>query len=253
MISEVLRQRAEMEQSIAGRTLCDQLRETAEQWGSTPAYSDRPALDAPWEALTWAQTRQQALELAAGFAELGLAPGERVALLLPNRVEHVLADLGAVHAGAVPVTFYATLSADQTAHMAADCDARIAVLDGAAQLARLEPVLARLPGLKTIIVRDSAACPANERYLSWEDFAALGRDRLAAEPAVVTGLIEKITPDDPVTLLYTSASWPRSSGRPTRASCGPSAPSSGSARRSPRPARPHRCPGRWPGSSPGSA
>ncbi len=204
LTSEVLRQRSEMEHEIAGRTLCDQLRETAEQWAETPAYSDRATPDAAWQTLTWGQVRQRALELAASFAELGLAPGERVALLMPNRMEHVLADLGAVHAAAVPVTFYATLSADQIGYMAADCDARMAVVDGAAELARLESALARLPGLKKIIVRDSAACPAGDRYLSWEDFAALGRDRLAAEPAVVTGLIEKITPDDPVTLLYTS-------------------------------------------------
>ena len=204
MTSEVLRERAEMEQAVAGRTVCDQLRDTAEQQGDTPAYSDHPALDAPWETITWAQTRQRALELAAGFAQLGLAPGERVALLMPNRVEHVLADLGAMHAAAVPVTFYGTLSADQIGYMAADCDARIAVVDGEPQLARLESVLAGLPGLKKIIVRDPAACPAGEQYLSWDDFTALGRDRLAAEPGVVTSLIGKITPDDPVTLLYTS-------------------------------------------------
>jgi len=90
--SEVLQQRADVEQAIKGRTLCDQLRDTAGQHGDAPAYSDRPALDAPWETLTWAQTRQMALELAAGYAELGLAPGEWVALMMPNRVEHVLAD-----------------------------------------------------------------------------------------------------------------------------------------------------------------
>jgi long-chain acyl-CoA synthetase len=204
LTSEVLRQRAEMEQAIAGRTLCDQLRGVAEGWATAPAYSDRPALDAPWQTLTWAETRQQALQLAAGFTELGLAPGERVALLMPNRVEHVLADLGAVHAGGVPVTFYGTLSADQIGYMAADCDARIAVLEGAPEVARLQSVLPRLPGLKRIIVRDASACPADEQYLSWDEFAAIGRDRHAAEPAVVSGLIEKITPDDPVTLLYTS-------------------------------------------------
>ena len=48
--------------------------------------------------------------MAAGFAALGLAPGERVALMLPNRSEHVLADLGAVHAGGLGVTLYATLA-----------------------------------------------------------------------------------------------------------------------------------------------
>ena len=129
-----------------------------------------------WQTITWAQARQQVLELAAGFAALGLAPGERVALMMPNRAEHVLADLGAVHAGGIPVTFYATLAADQVGFVAGDCDARIAVLDGADQLARWAPVLGRLPGLAKIIVRDAGACPAGDQYLSWADFAALGRD-----------------------------------------------------------------------------
>ena len=204
MASEILRERAEMEQGIAGRTLCDQLRDVAERSGQMPAYSDRDAPGTEWQTLTWAQTRQRALELAAGLIELGLQPGERVALLMPNRAEHVLADLAAVHARAVPVTFYATLASDQIAFMATDCDARIAVIDGIAELARLEPALDRLPRLVKIIVRDPDACPADNRYITWQDLEALGRDRFAAAPTAVTDRIGQVTPDDPVTLLYTS-------------------------------------------------
>ena len=87
-----------------------------------------------WRTVTWEQARRRVLEAAAGFAALGLAPGERVALMLPNRSEHVLADLGAVHAGGLGVTMYATLAPEQIAYVAADCDARIAVLDGTADL-----------------------------------------------------------------------------------------------------------------------
>ena len=39
MTSDVLRQRAEIEESIRGRTVCDQLRETAEQFPDDPALS----------------------------------------------------------------------------------------------------------------------------------------------------------------------------------------------------------------------
>jgi long-chain acyl-CoA synthetase len=202
MTATTLQQRAEIEAAIDGRTICDQLRVTAERAGHEPALSN--AADGGWHTLTWAQAREQALWLAAGFIALGLRPGERVALMLPNRAEHVLADFGAVHAGGVPVTFYATLAADQIAFMADDCDARIAVLDGAAELARWQPILAQLPGLKKIIVRDSAACPPGDRYLSWADFVTLGRDRYAAEPEVVTARLAAMTPDDPITLLYTS-------------------------------------------------
>ena len=95
MTTEVLRQRAEIEESIRGRTVCDQLRETAEQFPDDPALSQAsPAGSDPdgWVTLSWAQARQQALELAAGFIALGLAPGERVAIMMPNRTEHVLAD-----------------------------------------------------------------------------------------------------------------------------------------------------------------
>jgi long-subunit acyl-CoA synthetase (AMP-forming) len=200
--SEVLRQRAELEDTIRGQTVCDALRRTAADLAAEPAMSDR-AGDG-WQTLTWAQTRQQALELAAGFIALGLDPGERVALMLPNRAAHVLADLGAVHAGGVPVTFYATLAAEQVGFVAGDCAARIAVLDGADQLARWAPVLDALPELRKIIVLDSAACPPGEQYMTWDDFAALGRERLAAAPDLVTGRIAGISPDDPVTLLYTS-------------------------------------------------
>jgi long-chain acyl-CoA synthetase len=202
MTTKTLQERAEIEAAIAGRTICDQLRVTAERSGDAPALSN--AGDGGWQTLTWAQAREEALRLAAGFIALGLQPGERVALMLPNRGEHVLADFGAVHAGGVPVTFYSTLAADQVGFMAGDCDARIAVLDGATELARWQPVLGQLPGLKKIIVLDSAACPAGDLYLSWDDFAALGRQRYAAEPDAVTGRLAAIKPDDPVTLLYTS-------------------------------------------------
>jgi len=203
--AEIPQQRAEMERAASdnGGTLCGMLALTARQSGGEPAYSDRDD-DGPWQTITWEQTRQRALELAAGLIALGLRPGERVALMLPNRVEHVLADLGVVHAGGVPVTFYATLAADQVGYVAGDCEATIAVLDGASELARWQAVLGSLPRLKQIIVRDAAACPSGDQYLSWADFAALGRERYAAAPGAVADRIAAISPDDPVTLLYTS-------------------------------------------------
>ena len=38
------------------------------------------------------------------------------------------------------MTFYSTLAAGQIGYIAGDCDARIAVLDGAQELARWQPV-----------------------------------------------------------------------------------------------------------------
>jgi long-chain acyl-CoA synthetase len=201
--SEIAEQRAALQAVWAGQTMCDALAATAERFADFPAYSDRDGGET-WQTLSWAQTREQALALAAGFANLGLLPGDKVALMLPNRLEHVLADLGVLHAGGVPVTFYATLAPDQVAYMAANCEAKIAVIDGAGELARWQPILDQLPSLRRVIVRDSAACPADSLFLSWRDFAALGAEVQANDPVPIQSRIAAIRPDDAVTLLYTS-------------------------------------------------
>ncbi|SEG65849.1 long-chain acyl-CoA synthetase [Thermomonospora echinospora] len=199
---EILEQRAEFERAIEGQTLCTRLRDTAERHPDLPAYSDRDG--AGWRTLTWGRTRQLALEIAAGFAALGLAPGEVVALMMPNRSEHVLADFGAVHAGGVPTTVYATLAADQVAFVAGNCSAAYAVLDGRDQLDRWLPVLDRLPGLRRVIVLDAAVCPSGDRFMTWDDFLELGRERLAADPAEIDRRWQAVKPSDTLTVLYTS-------------------------------------------------
>jgi long-chain acyl-CoA synthetase len=198
----ILEQRATIERLAAGRTFCDLLAETAGQYPDHPAYSDTDGGD--WQTITWQQTRQLALQVAAGLVGLGLQPGERVAMMLPNCTEHVLADLGTMHAAGVPVTFYATLAAEQIGYVAANCAAVIAVIDGAGELARWQPVLDQLPSLRTIVVRDASACPAGDKYLTWSGLLELGKRRQAEFPAEVAGRIAGIMPSDPVTLLYTS-------------------------------------------------
>jgi long-chain acyl-CoA synthetase len=200
----VLEERAAVLRDASGRTVCDLLRLAADRWAGEPAYSDRAAPDQPWQTITWGQTRDRVLRLAAGFLALGLQPGEKVALMMPNQLEHVLADQGVLHAGGVPVTFYPTLAPDQVAYVAGNCDARIAVLDGAAELARWQPVLAELPGIAHVIVIDAAACPAGEPFRSWADLEDLGARRWDELAGQVSARIDAIAPGDPVTLLYTS-------------------------------------------------
>src|SRR6185369_11251268 len=53
--------------------------------------------------MTWREVAQQSAQIAAGMQQLGLRTGDRVALLLGNRIEFVLAILGAAHLGLVTV------------------------------------------------------------------------------------------------------------------------------------------------------
>jgi long-chain acyl-CoA synthetase len=64
---------------------------------------DAPALVAGNARLTWAELDAAVDRAAAGYAERGLAPGERVAVQLPNGVGWLLAAVGALRAGLVVV------------------------------------------------------------------------------------------------------------------------------------------------------
>ncbi|GAA2372751.1 AMP-dependent synthetase/ligase [Nonomuraea africana] len=209
-MADVLEVQAEILREIAGRTVCEQLRQIAESCPDSPAYSD--PVEGGWRTLTYGQARQRVLEIAAGFMALGMEPGDAVALMMVNRSEHVLADLGAVHAGGTPCSVYSTFAPDQIAYVAGDVGARYAVLGGAADLARWDPVLGELPGLRKIIVLDGA--PTGELFMSWADFLELGRARLAEDQAAVEERWRAVTPGDVLTVLYTSGTTGMPKGVP---------------------------------------
>ena len=77
-------QRAEIEQLASGRTFCDLLAATASTHADVPAYSDTWTDGGEWQTITWGQTWELALTVASGFIALGLQPGERVGMMLPN-------------------------------------------------------------------------------------------------------------------------------------------------------------------------
>jgi long-chain acyl-CoA synthetase len=95
---------------------------------------DRPVLyeraaDGRWSALGTTDVLARVTAIAATLRDRGLAPGDRVALMSPNRVDWILANLGILFAGGVTVPIYATQAADQVRFIIADSGARELFVD----------------------------------------------------------------------------------------------------------------------------
>nr|WP_232680500.1 AMP-dependent synthetase/ligase [Nocardioides sp. R-C-SC26] len=112
--------------------------------------------------------------------------------------------MGGVHADATPMSIYNTLSATQVAFVAGEAKPTAIVLETADHLARWEKALQDVASIATVVVIEPAAKPDGEKFLTWDEFIALGRaarDRLAEELERRSALV---TPDTPATILYTS-------------------------------------------------
>lgn len=190
--------------NLTDLTLPQVLENTVREHGDSPAYSDRlvPADSAaPWRTVTWTQLRDRARALAAAFVDAGLQSGDVVAIMCSSRTEHVVADLAAVHAGGVPTSIYATLAPEQVAYVAGHARPTVVVLEGADQHTRWSTALSERPEVRTIVVIDPEAVPSDARAVSWDELVTRGE---GLDLAAVEERSAALSPDDPLTILYTS-------------------------------------------------
>ncbi len=206
MTDDVLAHRAEIEEQVASRTLVDALSDTVGRYAEEPAYSDKHQVPdgETWRTLTWTQTREAGLDVAAGLIDLGVRAGDRVAIMGTNRIEHVLADLGIVHAAATPMSIYNTLSIEQVAFVAGQSEPTVAILENADHLSRWSAAIEASTSLLKVVLIDASARPDGNLYTTWEELVAAGRARREAQPDEVEQRAAELTPESPATILYTS-------------------------------------------------
>jgi long-chain acyl-CoA synthetase len=156
-----------------------------------------------WKPVSHATVIRRVRHIALGLRDLGLAPGDRVAILCENRPEWAIADYGCLTARFASVPIYPTLPAEQIPHILNDSGTAAIFVSTPAQAAKIAAVRAQCPNLRYVIGIDAgeqdgcnltmaeleqraASFDSLERARAWE------RDALAVQP------------DDLATLIYTS-------------------------------------------------
>jgi long-chain acyl-CoA synthetase len=90
------------------RTLIDYLRESSDKW------PDRPALLFKGSTVTYRQLQNDSDAFAAALSSMGVKPGDRVAICLPNCPQFMIAEFGAWKIGAIACPFNPTYTERET-------------------------------------------------------------------------------------------------------------------------------------------
>ena len=153
-------------------------------------------------------------DFSLGLEGLGVAPGDRVAILADSRPEWTVTDLAILTLGAVTVPVYSTLPANQVGYILAHSGAKVVVAENPAQAAKIREERHRLPALGAIIVIDGqdavGSLSPHESEVAEHGFASVterGHRRLMTEDGLGRAFKERahsFDPDSLATIIYTS-------------------------------------------------
>ena len=168
-----------------------------------------------WQPVTWAQYAEQSRWFGLGLLQLGLQPGQSVAVLSENCQEWAFAELGIAMAGGITAGVYPTSPAPEVEYLLALSEAPFIVCEDQEQLDKVLQVRERLPHLRTVVVIDPRGLRRYARD-ALHDFSAvleLGRRFEAEQPAAAAAATIGPKLDDIGLMVFTSGS----TGRPKAA------------------------------------
>ena len=188
---------AASQQSTGSTTIADMLGLAAERFNERAAVKFKR--DGEWHDVSFAELGEIVSEIARGLIDLGLEPGDRVALLCTTRPEWTYADFAITSAGGVVVPVYPTNAPSECAWVAGNSESRFIVCEDASQVAKIAEVRGELPALESVIAIDASGDVGDA--IALEDLRERGRGHDAAEVAERAAAVR---PEDPYTFIYTS-------------------------------------------------
>lgn len=168
-----------------------------------------------WTPFTWAQYYQRASHFGQGLQQVGLAVGGHVGVIAENRIEWVLAQMGAGLVGGITVGVYPTSPSAEVAYVVGHADIEIIVCEDQEQVDKVLDALDQLPRLKKIIVMETKGLrsfASQHRALihTFDEIERLGASMHSQ--ARIDEILEHQRLDDVGLMIYTSGSTGKPKG-----------------------------------------
>ena len=202
-------------QELPAKTLPQMLRQHAQARGAAVAIRQKD--NGIWHPVSWADYHRRAGHVGLGLRALGLSEGGHVGVLSENRLEWVLAQMGAGLIGAVTVGVYPTSPSNEVAYVLAHADVEIVVCEDQEQTDKVLAALPQLPRLKHLVVCEKKGLrntppEHRDRVTSFEALEALGAKAEPTDGAVIDAVLARQRLDDLALMIYTSGSTGKPKG-----------------------------------------
>jgi long-chain acyl-CoA synthetase len=143
--------------------------------------------------MTWSEYADRVARFAGGLLALGVGQGDRVVLMLHNRLEFHVADVAVMAAGATSISMYNSSSPEQIAYLVNHSKAKVALVEDGEFAERVLAAAGDCPQLKTVVVLGEAPAGAVE----WAKV-------VGGDPVDLAGAAAEIDAASLLTVIYTS-------------------------------------------------
>ena len=159
-----------------------------------------------WQPYTWREVLGHVRDFSLGLVSLGLAPGDKVAIIGDNRPEWVWSEIAAQAAGSASVGLYQDSNLTEVAFVIDHCDATVVVAEDQEQVDKILDMTEKLPKVRHVVYTDPRGLRTyrHPRLLSFQEVEERGRALGKERPGLFEENVRRGGAGDVAIISYTS-------------------------------------------------
>jgi long-chain acyl-CoA synthetase len=156
-----------------------------------------------WSFLSGDEVISRVKNISFGLSSMGLAKGDRIAVISENRPEWSLTDMAALSLRAINVPIYTTQAVDQIRYILENSGAKMLIISGKKIWKHAEEAIRSVERLEKVIFLDTDSKPSDEpRAVTLAEVERAGEKEV--DDQLFTRRLAEIEKDDLATIIYTS-------------------------------------------------